>query len=278
MALLRGDEMTHPDVERWSPLAAQIEETRNPLNVPFHVALGEAVACAKFMQERWEPKDGLPGLRCISKSKLPWGTHEELLSLARAVQEVQTRYLLVADPAVVDLGARARVVVGRLESAVTFLLGDDVVEPADQKLARLKAEHAQNGERAGTLSQMLSDYAALAEELKGRLVEMDEDFDPATIDEARALASQLLEGPASEDPESDAARELRVLRNRLLVLLIARVRTVRAGAAYVFGGHPEVAREVMSAYERKRRAQARARAREAAAKRDGDGPEPVGAD
>jgi hypothetical protein len=271
--------MSHPDVERWSPLAAEIKETRNPLSIPFHIALNEAVGCAKFMKDRWEPNAALPGLRRISKTRLPWDTHEELLSLIRAIQEVQTRYLLEVDPMAVDLGVRARFLIDALRSAITFLLDDGAVEPADLRLAQLKAEHARHRERAGTLSQMLSDYAALAEGLKARLVELDEDFDPALIDEAEALAGQLLESPTHEDPGSDAARDtardLRILRNRLLVLLIARMRLVRSGAAYVFAQHPWVAREATSAYERKRRSQARAEA--AAKKKDpGEGPSTQG--
>ncbi|WP_237245140.1 MULTISPECIES: hypothetical protein [Sorangium] len=44
----------------------------------------------------------------------------ELLSLVHAVQEAQTRLLLIVDPAVADLGERARFIIDELESALEF--------------------------------------------------------------------------------------------------------------------------------------------------------------
>jgi hypothetical protein len=244
----------HPDVARWLPETETMNQTLNPLTLPFHVALNEAVECARFFSARWEPQGTLPGLRRLSKSKLPATTGDEILSLARAIQETQTRYLLAVDPGVVDLGSRARSLIDTLESALRFLLDDGIDEPADIQLAQIRETRSQSGERSDALAQSLHDYASLADTLRARLVDMDEDFPPAIIDEAKELAVQLRERPAHSYQEAEAAKSLRILRNRLLVLLQSRVRAVRLGAGYVFSGYPEIAREVSSAYERKRRA------------------------
>ena len=70
---------------------------------------------------------------------------------------------------------------------------------------------------------------------------------------AQKLNSQgpPLTGQAA-DPKID-------LRNRLVTLLDQRVSRVRRAAWYVFRDHPEVVRQVTSAYERKRRVETKRR-------------------
>jgi hypothetical protein len=53
------------------------------------------------------------------------------------------------------------------------------------------------------------------------------------------------------------------LRNRLVTLLDQRVSKVRRAARYVFRDHPEVVRQVTSAYERKRRVETKRRKKSA---------------
>ncbi|WP_437877398.1 hypothetical protein [Sorangium sp. So ce513] len=244
------------DFERWVKAAAELGRSDNPLNVPYDIAVREAVAAAAFVKKYWEPDGERPGLKRV-KSRLPASSSEELLSIVHAVQEAQTRLLLIVDPAVADLGERARFVVDELESALEFLLDDDVDEPADAQLARIKEFHAQDGQRSSALSQALRDYAGLAESLKDRLVEADEAFDVRLIAEARKLAEDLQRRALEAAPEAGASAAATATRNQLLHLMVARVGAIRKTAAHVFRRHPEVAREVTSAYERRRRAAAR---------------------
>ncbi|WP_437929255.1 hypothetical protein WMF37_08290 [Sorangium sp. So ce291] len=244
------------DFDRWVKVAAGSERTDNPLNIPYDIAVREAVTAAAFVKKYWEPDGDRPGLKRV-KSRLPAASSEELLSIVHAVQEAQTRLLLVVDPAVADLGERARFVVDELESALEFLLDDDVDEPADAQLARIKEFHAQDGQRSSALSQALRDYAGLAESLKDRLVEADEAFDVRLIAEARKLAEDLQRRALAAAPEAGASAAATTTRNQLLHLMVARVGAIRKTAAHVFRRHPEVAREVTSAYERRRRAAAR---------------------
>jgi hypothetical protein len=182
--------MKHKNVlghyDRWLESATALGSADNPLKVPYDIALHEAGQVAGFMHRYWEPTAGLPGLSRV-KARLPKSTGEDIVSIVHAVQEAQTRLLLLVDPVVVNLGARARFLVDELESALDFLLDDDIEEPADAQLAALQAFHAQSGQRSSALHQALSDYAALAESLQDRLASVDEAFDVAMIGEAKAL-------------------------------------------------------------------------------------------
>ncbi|AUX21505.1 hypothetical protein SOCEGT47_019910 [Sorangium cellulosum] len=244
------------DYARWVKAAAETGRTDNPLKVPYEVAVREAVAAAAFVTKYWEPDGERPGLKRV-KSRLPASSSEELLSIVRAVQEAQTRLLLIIDPAVTDLGERARFVVDELESALEFLLDDDVDEPADAQLARIKEFHAQDGQRSSALSQALRDYAGLAESLKDRLLEADEEFDVRLLVEARKLADALQRRAIETAPERGASAAATTIRNQMLHLMTGRVAAIRKTAAHVFRRHPEIVREVTSAYERRRRVAAR---------------------
>ncbi|AUX41109.1 hypothetical protein SOCE26_025140 [Sorangium cellulosum] len=244
------------DYDRWVKVAAEQARTDNPLSLPYDVAVREAVAAAAFVKKYWEPDGDRPGLKRV-KNRLPASSSEELLSIVHAVQEAQTRLLLIVDPAVADVGERARFVVDELESALEFLLDDDVDEPADAQLARIKEFHAQDGQRSSALSQALRDYAGLAESLKDRLVEADEEFDVRLILEARKLADDLQRRTLETIPEGGTSAAATTIRNQLLHLMLERVGAIRKTAAHVFRRHPEIVREVTSAYERRRRAATR---------------------
>ncbi len=244
------------DYDRWLVSAANVQKTDNPLNIPYDVAISEAAQVAKVAKKYWKAEGERPGLSS-AKKRLPEVTAEEIPSLVRAVQEAQTRLLLLVDPIVVDRGERARFLVDELESAIEFLLDDDVEEPADSQLAKIQAFHSQNGERSSALVQALRDYAALAEELKARLVEVDEEFDVALIEEARALSTSMGENPVAVKPTTPEAIAATKVRNQLLHLLTGKVRLVRRTVARVFRRHSEIVREASSAYERRRRAAAR---------------------
>ena len=113
------------DYDRWLEDANALGSTDNPLKVPYDIALHEAGQVAGFMRRYWEPTAGLPGLVQV-KARLPKSTGEDIVSIVHALQEAQTKLLLLVDPVVVNLGERARFVVDEIESAVDFLLDDDV--------------------------------------------------------------------------------------------------------------------------------------------------------
>ncbi|WP_437618890.1 hypothetical protein [Sorangium sp. So ce1151] len=252
--------------DRWHDQAKAAAQTENPLKVPYDIALKEAGQVAGFIDKHWEPTGTLPGLKRV-RARLPESTGEEIVSLVYAVQEAQTKLLLLVDPVVIDHGERARSVLDELESALEFLLDDGVEEPADAQLAAIQEFHADIGQRSSSLHQALSDYAALAGSLKERLIEVDEDFDVALIAEAKELARALAAAPAAPPPSDSEVKDATRIRNGLLRLLQEKIALVRKAAARVFQRNPEVLREVTSNYERRRRTAARrARAARGAAK------------
>lgn len=272
-----GNKKTASHYDRWHDEAMALNATENPLRVPYDIALKEAGQVASFLFKYWEPTAGLPGLERV-KARVPKSTGDDIVSLVHATQEAQTKLLLLVDPVVVDQGERARFLVDELESVLEFLLDDDVTEDADTQLAALKAFHAQSGQRSSVLHQALSDYAALAESLQARLVEVDEAFDVALIAEAKELSVKLAAAPAAPPPAQEAVKSAVLARNGLLKLLSGKVALVRKAAAHVFRGFPETYREVTSTYERRRRAaKRRAKGKEAEeAKGEGGGGKEIG--
>jgi hypothetical protein len=87
------------------------------------------------------------------------------------------------------------------------------------------------------------------------------EFEPGFIDEALVVASRLRAQSAIKLSSAAVTQQMQELklRNRLLTLLTDRVARARRAARFVFRNHPELARQVGSAYERKRRARTRAR-------------------
>lgn len=244
------------DFERWLPEAQGIGPVDNPLKVPFDVALREANQVASFVATYWEPTEVRPGLKRV-RARLDPAIADEIVSLVRAIHEAQTQLLLLVDPVIVDRGERARFVVEALESALEFLLDDGVEEPADAELAKIQQFHSQDGHRSSVLVQRLVDYAALADALRERLLEVDDAFDETLIAEAKRLAQDLTERRATVAPSAGAVMDATRTRNQMLTLLAARVVLSRKAAAHVFRQFPGIACEVMSGYERKRSAAAR---------------------
>jgi hypothetical protein len=245
------------DLDRWIKASAGFDGSQNPLRLPYDVALKEAGQAAVFVEAHWEPHGDVPGLSRV-KARLPRTIAQDLVSQIEAVQEAQTRFLLAVDPAVVNHGERARFLVDELESAISFALDDDVHEEADDQLAKLQEFHSQDGQRSSALIQALRDYGALAKGLGARIAEADDEFDPKLVDEALALATTMQAAPAAPAAATNgAAREAGATRNRLLVLMNDTVGRIRKVAGHVYRRHPEVLREVTSAFDRRRRAAAR---------------------
>lgn len=262
------------DADRWATESAALDGTRNPLRVPYDIALDEAVGLAGFIRTHWEPTGEMPGLKRV-KSRLPLAMADDLVSLVADVAKSQTQLLLIVDPVVVALGDRARFVVDELESAIAFTLDDDIHEPADDQLAQLQQFHAQDGQRSSALAQALRDYGALGTKLKARIVADDAEFDATLLTEALTLATKL--DAEAADPaagKSKAAKDATVKRNQRLALLVQKVSLVRKVAGHVYRRHPDVVRETTSAYDRRRRAAAR-RAQDKKTPPQGGTPKPV---
>jgi len=243
----------HP---RWLQAATRVIDDANPLAIPYDIFLNEARGVAGFVTKRWHPVGGTPGLSRV-RNLLPESTPTEIVELIDAVQTAHTEATLTVAPAAPADTERAQRVVAELARALAFTLDADAAGSDDaQRLARVRAFHDEHGVNPAALGQDLRNHAALADSLRARLTADDAGFDAALIDEAITLAATLLRlthAPAAAAADEGACS----LRNRLLRLLSDRVALVRRCARRVFSAHPDVLREVISAYERERRARNR---------------------
>jgi hypothetical protein len=267
------------DLDQWKTAALAIPSDELPAsNVPLHVLFGEAVDVARFVERYWKPELGenkevvRRGLSSAAgpKSRLYPKIGEDILSLQRAAQDAQTRYLLTVNPtAPADPMERGSHILDELTATLEWLFDDGVEDENDAKLAALESAHGDDPATADALASALDDYAALAEPHRKAMDGLG-GFDAKHIDEARKVAKALREKPASPANASADAKQAAALRNKVVTLLADRMSAVRAAARFVFRDRPDIVREATSAYERRRRAAAR----RAKAKKEAEGKKP----
>jgi len=238
---------------------------QSTLRVPLHVLTGEAVDVARFAQRYWaaEREPGTnrvirPGLELAGK-KLDPEIIPDILVVQTATQQSQTEYLLAVtrqSPGTMD---RARFVLSETTAALEWLFDDGIEDERDVQLRSLTDAHRDDPDSQDALAAELDDFVLLAEQHREALADL-EAFDMALIAEGRALAQQLRERSAVEDP-TERTRPLLDRRNRLAGLLQTKMTQVRGAARFVFRHYPNIIREATSAYERRRRSQARRRTR-----------------
>jgi hypothetical protein len=243
-------------IAKWAPLAANVEEAR--ANAPLHVLLGEAIDVASMMAHYWEPRVDkgrrFPGFKGVSTDRsftpeLP----TEIQELQLAVATAHSDYLVLVQSAADTPLDRADFVLAEIRSALEFLFDDGKHDEADEQLENLRVAFADSASQ-DAMALALEGYAELAGRHRDGLGKLDA-FDLALLEEARELAAALRQQSAAAliRTTPDAQRQALSLRNRLLLLLLERVKRVRRAAAYVFRNHPEIVRKFTSAYERRQR-------------------------
>jgi hypothetical protein len=261
---LKMKEQADAAIAKWTPLAVNAEEAR--ATAPLHVLLGEAIDVASMMRHYWEPKvekgGRIPGFAGVASNQTV--TPElatEIQELQLAVATAHSEYLVLVQTAADTPLDRADFVMSEIRSTLEFLFDDGKSDEADVQLENLRVAFADSASQ-DAMALALEGYAELAGRHREGL-EKIAGFDVALIEEARELAAALRQQSAAALIRStpDAQRQALSLRNRLLMLLVERVKRVRRAAAYVFRNHPEIVRKFTSAYERRRRtAQNRAKA------------------
>lgn len=242
----------------WAVEAAKLPSDEFKLTVPLYALLGEAQDLARFFAEHYkaDKKSGRPGLASAGDALSP-DLDEQIDALVAEISKANAAYLKSVD-AKLDASKleRAAFLLDEIGAAMEFLLDDGVDDDDDRRLANVQSAHKDDPFTADALALALEDYANLGDDHKKRLDGLG-DFDAAYLAEAHALAKDLRAMPPSNAAASAASKTAIAHRNRLLQLLDQRVRKIRAAARYVFRRHPEIARQVGSAYERKRRVEAR---------------------
>jgi hypothetical protein len=267
---LKVRELADAALAKWAPLSVNEEEAH--LTVPVHVLLGEAVDVAEMVRHYWEPKsDGragkIPGLAGVTGGPaVTLETASEIRELQLAITATHTQYLVLVQTANDSPLDRADFVLSEIRSALSFLFDDGKHDASDEQLARLEQAFSDSGSQ-DAMALALEGYSELARIHREALAKLD-GFDVACIDEAFALASALRDQSAAAltRVNPDEQRRILGLRNRLLTMVIERVRRARRAAQYVFRGYPEVVKKFSSAHERRRRV---ARSRKAAAAENG---------
>jgi hypothetical protein len=254
---------------KWAPLAATADEARPGL--PLHVVLGEAIDVATMLTHYWDPKTdaqgntipGFSGVAAAGTVKPEVAT--EIRELQLAVAAAHSEYLVLVQGSMAAPLDRADFVLGEIRSSLEFLFDDGKQDDADVQLENLRTTFADSASQ-DAMALALEGYAELAGKYREVLAKL-QGFDPALIDEARSLAAALRQQSAAAltHASADTQREALALRNRLLSLLVERVKRVRRAAAYLFRNQPDIVRKFTSAFERRQRtARRRVKAAEAA--------------
>jgi hypothetical protein len=262
---------------KWAPLAATADEAHP--NAPIHVVLGEAVDIASMLTHYWDPKtdakgNKIPGFAGVASTQsITPELATDIRELQLAVAVAHSDYLVLVQSASAAPLDRAEFVLTEIRVTLEFLFDDGKEDDSDVQLENLRTAFS-GASSQDAIALALEGYAELASRNQDALVKL-EGFDVALIDEARSLANSLRQQSATALTHAtiDEQRQALALRNRLLTLLIERVKRVRRAAGYVFRNFPDIARKFTSAYERKQRS-ARRRAKGDAP--GGGEPAPVG--
>jgi hypothetical protein len=242
---------------KWTPLAAKAEEAR--AHAPIHVLLGEAVDVASMLAHYWEPTvEGkgkrVPGFSGVAANGLVTRElAEEIRELQLATAVAHSDYLVLVQRAAEAPLDRADFVLGEIRSTLEFVFDDGKDDDADRQLENLRAAFADSASQ-DAMALALEGYAELAGRHTAAL-ETIEGFETGLIDEARTLAAALRQQSAAALTHTtlDEQRQALALRNRLLMLLLERVKRVRRAAGYLFRNFPAIARKFTSTYERRKR-------------------------
>jgi hypothetical protein len=254
-------------LERWTPEALKLPSDDLKISTPLHVLRAEAVDVAKFHEKYYATvkaaggQPDRPGLDSVNDPRrgLHKKTAEDLLSLRDAVEQANTQYFMAATPSIAAPMERARFLLAELSSVLEFLFDDGVEDERDAQLDAVEASHADAPNSMDAHAAALDDYASLADSYRKEVDGLG-GFELKLIDEARAVAAQLRDRPATPVNKTEEAAKALALRNRLATLLSIRMGFLRGAARFVFRHHPEIVREATSAYERRRRAASRRKA------------------
>jgi hypothetical protein len=247
--------------------------------VPLHVLLDEAVSVARFFESHYPTlrnEDGTVariGLDSVARPgrDLTASTAAEVLSLREAIHEAQVRYVEASAPRPGPPLARMRFVLKEIRGALGFLLDDGKRDVRDVQLEQLEASGSGSPRSTSALILALYQLATFANTHRAELDGLG-GFDAALIDEAFALVDATKALPPVV-PLAELPSDVLDLRNRLAMLLAARMSVVRAAARFVFRASPAIVREATSTYERRRAVAARRAKHEK--KADSDAPPPA---
>jgi hypothetical protein len=135
-----------------------------------------------------------------------------------------------------------------IRTACEVVVDDGVEDDKDVLVRGLRKKHESHPRTQATIADALGSYVTAARGLAPELSTLV-GFDMAVIEEAQSLVDTLM-GKSSSTP---GQRKVRLRRNRIVFLLRKLVVRTRKLGRFVFRQHPEVIREMASAFHRNRR-------------------------
>jgi hypothetical protein len=237
--------------DRWRREAKSQGEAK--IGLPLASLLGEALDLAAHFDAHWGAAAEAPDGPCFSQldgRRIYRQLGEEIRELAQVIASVQAARSLTRRPPIASALSAGQRLLSELRSTLAFVFDDPQDERARAQLERLAKEFT------GTLSQdalalALESYADLLTEHRAE-VERETNFDFAECEQARCVAAALRQN-SSNLLTAAASQQTTALRNQLLTLLVARMRSVRRAARYLFREDPERIKLFESVHERARR-------------------------
>ncbi len=240
----------------WTAEAAAIPQPTFQGRAPLHVILDEAIEVVAFVTRYGRTETDSHGKQRagleLADAAMRETLGEEIRSLVDAVQATHREFQQTrASAHNSQLRARARALVTGIRRAMLWLSDRDGVVTAAERAALSPASDSK-GASHDHLAMRLATVADLAAPHREAL-RMLASFEESMLDEAPIAVEALRRIPARSRAPSEARKEARDLRDRLLTILETRVRRVRAAARFVFQDRPEILDEVRSRYARRAR-------------------------
>ncbi len=240
----------------WAAEATALPQPTFQGRAPLHVILDEAIGLVGFVARYGRSEtDGQgkqrPGLE-LADPAMRETLGEEIRSLVDAVQATHREFQQTRTSAHNSLlRARARMLIAGIRRAMLWLSDRDGVV-TDAERAALSPASDSKGASHDHLAMRLATVADMAAPHREALRALAS-FEESMLDEAILVVETLRRIPARSRAPSEARKEARDLRDRLLTMLETRVRRVRAAARFVFQDRPEILDEVRSRYARRAR-------------------------
>lgn len=227
---------------KWGPLAAAAEEIDNVRSVSR--LLGEAFDLGSVVDHYWEPVAGKvprPGLKtAVATGAIPETLAQDLRELAVLVSHAHNEYRVVSAYTLEAPGERGEFLLFEIRQCLRLVIEDKGNAEHQAEFVRLEEAH-NDASSHDALALSLEGFTNYASRFRERLEQLAE-FDPALLDEAIAVAQRLRAQSAMElsGAAADPQRTALSLRNRLLKLLVDRMKVARRAVRFVFRHHPEV--------------------------------------
>ncbi len=221
--------------------------------MPLASLLGEAIDLAAHFDAHWAVSSREPQRPCFSlgeSERIHRDLGEEIRELALVIASVQaSRSKAQPRPtrAPVDAGQH---LLGEMRSTLSFIFGDDVGSDAHAQTRRLEREFSGSLSH-DALALALEAYTDLIHDHRQRVAQ-ESNLDLALLEQARSTAQALRQHSANQLTNDSPERSV-ALRNRLLSLLLTRMRDVRRAARYFFRDEPQLIKLFESVHERTRR-------------------------